>query len=526
MPIAKYPAGSSKVLRTIEPVNGLFTVDCSSATDFYLNLNNSYYSEYKTLSYVGGKTVSIAGTSNDYTVSLTDLSGGTNTSPQTGDVVIVAAAFGFNTNQVYNISAYTQIADLFVNNDGGSTSSDTNLFVGYKVMGPTPDTSVTFVGGSFDDRVAISVAVHVWRNANPNSPIDITSVTNITAISNISPPFSPITPVTPGAQIVAIAGGNHNKNPATLPVYTSSLSNFLSSAANDSDSDSIIGIGSFSWTSGTYTATTWGSTLDSPATNTSSASVVLALRPDFKRNAEVDLTNIPSTYKEISILGNVLTSSVGSRQFTWDSSIVRVSNPASALFPGQSFYYNFVLQDGVPYLKEILGSSKIQKTEYIKSTQNWVCPGDVTEIEIILCGGGGGGSSGTGESPGAGSVINDFLYVIPGTTYLVTIGAGGVGAINSASTTVGGTSSFGSDLFIAGGGRGTNTFSVPAGKGGFGLDPDISSDVGRELSGFSGYGLGGSRRLDIPGLANSGNGGNSATNGGSGVAILKYWTTA
>ena len=81
------------------------------------------------------------------------------------------------------------------------------------------------------------------------------------------------------------------------------------------------------------------------------------------------------------------------------------------------------------------------------STQNWTVPNGVSKIAVYMFGGGGGGSAGGGSpyflgegggggGAGSGSAFKDYP-VTPGTTYSVTIGAGG----NASSA--GGQSSFG-----------------------------------------------------------------------------------
>lgn len=73
---------------------------------------------------------------------------------------------------------------------------------------------------------------------------------------------------------------------------------------------------------------------------------------------------------------------------------------------------------------------------YFTSNGTWRCPPGITEVLLIGCGGGGGGGSGktgtTGSTPqnsgaGGGGAYQGALYVsvVPGTSYIITIGAGG-----------------------------------------------------------------------------------------------------
>ena len=75
-------------------------------------------------------------------------------------------------------------------------------------------------------------------------------------------------------------------------------------------------------------------------------------------------------------------------------------------------------------------------------TCSWVCPPGVTAVQVLVVGGGGGGGGGhdadwwSGAGGGAGGVVyHPTLVVTPGSSYTLTVGAGGVG---------GGCSDFGS----------------------------------------------------------------------------------
>lgn len=241
-------------------------------------------------------------------------------------------------------------------------------------------------------------------------------------------------------------------------------------------------------------------------------------------------------------------------------------------------------------------AAKIEKTVKINSTQSWTVPADVSQIEIVLCGGGGGGgqgydqNAGTQGSGGSGSAEKAFLSVTPGSTHTVTIGAGGAVIGYADVPTAGGTSSFGSLLSVAGGysmswhgNNGSSWASLsgkPGGKnGGKGARFFSRFNYGDNTSGSLFFqeaekgidGVGGGGGMSMPkigsfgagsfynlngsdgggsgafmfysgswqggassaGAANTGAGGGggfwadayaSASNGGSGVAIIKYWS--
>lgn len=188
-------------------------------------------------------------------------------------------------------------------------------------------------------------------------------------------------------------------------------------------------------------------------------------------------------------------------------------------------------------------SVKTQKTVVITSTQSWTAPNGVTSIETVLCGGGSGGTTQYPGRGGAGSVFYDVLTVVPGTSYTITIGAGGSGGGGT-----GGTSSIGSLLSATGA-----TPTVAAGLGGHGgvglfvgTAPATNGSVGaygyggggggggnqsyNAGGGSSGGGFGGNSSTGQAAKANSGSGGGGGNvdgsaggAGGSGICIIKYW---
>ena len=193
-------------------------------------------------------------------------------------------------------------------------------------------------------------------------------------------------------------------------------------------------------------------------------------------------------------------------------------------------------------------SGRVKKTERITSTQTWTSPADVTEIEIILCGGGSGSSRVTDRYMGGrGSVTYDVLTVTPSTSYTVTIGAGG--ADNSS----GSNSSFGALLTCLGATTSGNKTSF-GGDGGA-RSSDSNGGAGSGASGFQGFGGGGGGQAyrsygagagsngggrggwnesggpaGSSGRANTGGGGGGGVDdkaggsGGSGIAVISYWT--
>jgi len=100
-------------------------------------------------------------------------------------------------------------------------------------------------------------------------------------------------------------------------------------------------------------------------------------------------------------------------------------------------------------------------------TYQWLCPEGVTAISVVCIGGGGGGDAGTnivgvgGGGAGGGLAYRNNVAVIPGQTYTVVVGEGGVGQItlNNVTTqnSTDGTSSSAFSCIATGGGKGTRS---------------------------------------------------------------------
>nr|WP_315149089.1 T9SS type A sorting domain-containing protein [uncultured Flavobacterium sp.] len=207
----------------------------------------------------------------------------------------------------------------------------------------------------------------------------------------------------------------------------------------------------------------------------------------------------------------------------------------------------------------------------IKTTvgnSSWVAPAGVTSVIVECWGAGGSGGStssgGVGGGGGGGSyVINQNVTVVPGTSYTVTVGAGGVASSSSTTNgTAGGNSQFLSTVpVIANGGviganaigtgvsntafglGGINTVGGSGGTvtiGGSGADAAASSGGKGGNGAGSGGGAGGAADTVATGAGNPGSspgGGGSGAfgaaiavrvggNGGNGQVIISYTLSA
>jgi hypothetical protein len=219
-------------------------------------------------------------------------------------------------------------------------------------------------------------------------------------------------------------------------------------------------------------------------------------------------------------------------------------------------------------------------------SENWIAPLGVTSVEyLVVAGGGGSGGgydTGGGGGGGGGMVSSGNETVVPGTTYIITVGDGGVGGISirgetpvETSGSPGENSSFGSITALGGqggygsrmlpnngeggaaaitpttasfGGRGGgsnggggggggssgaggNKLGATGGRSGPGISSSIT--VGLPVLGIGGRGANGSvTNVSIPGTSNTGNGARgggagagqdeNGAKGGSGIVVIKY----
>lgn len=189
--------------------------------------------------YVGGASANMGGTANDLTISLTNLSGGANTAPQAGDIVVIAHCWSSTTNRVMApvTAGYTVHLDRY-----SDSTYDTNLGLYTKIMGSTPDTSV-IIPNTVSTSDSAAIAIQVWRNVDKDTPLDI-PVSVATGTGTLQPTFLAI-PLSANQNSVAIlfsaGAGTFTSAYTNGPTGTS---NFISNWGNDTN-DSVIGMASY-----------------------------------------------------------------------------------------------------------------------------------------------------------------------------------------------------------------------------------------------------------------------------------------
>jgi len=170
------------------------------------------------IEFVGSRTRG-QGTNSSISVLLTGLSNGIATAPREGDIVIVGVAS--NSGSIIDFSTsdsgWTEEAELTLAQGTGRI----NLGIFYKVMGSTPDTTLTV---DLSSTVFSYSIVYVLSNS---LSLDTTSETLTFAEQPPNPP--PITPVTSGAAIVVIAAQQSATAGDMTPFTSSDLTNFYQS---------------------------------------------------------------------------------------------------------------------------------------------------------------------------------------------------------------------------------------------------------------------------------------------------------
>jgi hypothetical protein len=202
-----------------------------------------------TWQYVGG--TSGAGTSTAYTVSLNGtLTGGMASSPAAGDLVVVFSGFGNtassapaisgNNSGAYNVATAAQhVNDTW----------DTEFRSFYRVMGATPDTTLT-VTRTTNAAYGGATTVQVWRGVDGAAPfIGAATPATGTNTSLVNPPA--YNPGVTDALIIAGGAGTQATTGAAFTGFTG-MSNFLTRKGDGSTSDIDVAMASYAYAGVSY----------------------------------------------------------------------------------------------------------------------------------------------------------------------------------------------------------------------------------------------------------------------------------
>lgn len=171
---------------------------------------------------------------------------------------------------------------------------------------------------------------------------------------------------------------------------------------------------------------------------------------------------------------------------------------------------------------------------YIDSNRGWLVQsssvtglGFLVNYLVVAGGGAGSGSQSTGQSGGAGGgaggFVESFTYATSGSSFLVTVGAGGTGAGYTTPSANGSNSTFGGVIARGGGGAGiqsSQTYGYAGGSGGGGYGgaggPSLSGQGnagGTTVGGGGGAGSAGQSGTGTFGTGGGGNGLQSSITG-------------
>ena len=191
---------------------------------------------YASMEFVGAVS-SQAVNGGSASISLTSLSGGTNSSPQAGDLILVAvsrATTASSTATLLETSGYTQIENLFSQSTYGVQAA-----IFYKISDGT-ETSIASVASNFSNDSS-AIAAQVWRGASSTSTLIASE--SLTSNTTGIPP-TPSLSLTEIAQVFYFGATGLTGVTAAAPQYFTAGADVLTLTSQFSADtyDSILGI--------------------------------------------------------------------------------------------------------------------------------------------------------------------------------------------------------------------------------------------------------------------------------------------
>lgn len=214
------------------------------------------------ISYVGGKLVKYTDGAGSGSTSLTDLTGGISSAAAAGDLIIVTLVNSSNSTRLVSMTVTTSgYAD--VNSGFANSTYDANIKMLYKLMGPTPDTSVAYTMTNSSSDV-IGAFIQVFRGVDQVTPFSGVSSVVASQTNSADPNPGSITSNTKNS-IVLVASTVATGASVTAPISQSYLTNAIS--------DTWIRNGSLFWSISSIVGyVERDATLYDPATMTTDAS--------------------------------------------------------------------------------------------------------------------------------------------------------------------------------------------------------------------------------------------------------------
>ena len=230
---------------------------------------------YLGIQFVGG-TANSATTGANFASSLTGLTGGIDTQPRPGDLVIVYTGIAAGSAITCGIDTGVSTgwtSDLL---PSANDVRDCTLKNFYKIMGPTPDTSVTCISGNNSSFSSMFAAI-VLRGVHQTTPKDVNSV-GTNGINGAPINSTAITPVTAGACIVSGGINTGTGTPTAITAAPAGFTNLVTTMRNTPSVDANIAIAiQLGWTSGAVDPGDFiGATL---GVDDSMAAISMAIRP-------------------------------------------------------------------------------------------------------------------------------------------------------------------------------------------------------------------------------------------------------
>jgi hypothetical protein len=389
---------------------------------------------------------------------------------------------GWASNTWYHIAAVRNGSTITLYRNGTSVASGT---------------ASTTYGSGFTLSVGGSVGDSVYFNGN----ISNFRVVNGTAVytANFTPSTTPLTAIAGTALLTCQSATSATTDASS---YNIALTNVGSATATGLSPFSIVG-----------TAVTQTYVPDSPnilsvVGSTSSVAVVFE-PPAFNGGSTITSFTVTLISSANTSTSTVLTQSVGST--------VTFSGLPNSTYTARAYATNAVGTSVASYPYSDITGTKL-----------------TAQLLAVAGGGGGGGGAGPGDGGGGGGgggLLYGSTSLIAGSTYTVTVGAGGTGGTgNSAPGNPGSNSMFASFTAIGGGGGATNSFNPASatayagktggsGGGGTGGGPQSIQGAGGLACGSSGAGLAGTQGYPggkgwPSGQYGGGGGGGGATSAG------------